>query len=81
MVDGRTQLADWIARRGVNQREAARILGMNFTNLNHLLNGRRRAGLAVAIQIERCTGIPAESWLPTDDGKSDEPALVERVKR
>lgn len=51
--------------------EAARLMGFEKTFLSQLLSGRRSAGLATAITIERHTGIPAEAWLPTDDGKSD----------
>jgi transcriptional regulator with XRE-family HTH domain len=71
MHSGREQLADWIERRGMNQREAARILGMDFTVLNKILLGHRTPGLATALAIQRHTGISVEVWMPTDDGKTD----------
>jgi len=73
MQPGRTQLQDWMDRRGFNQRETARELGMDYTTLNQILTGRRSVGLAIAVRIEQHTGIPVESWIrrtiyPRDDG-------------
>lgn len=52
-------------RRGLNQRETAALLEMNFVSLNQILMVRRRPGLAVAMRIERHTGIDAGIWLRT----------------
>ncbi len=76
MLSGPEQLADWMKRRNVNQREAAVILGLDFTVVNKLLNGFRSPGLQTAITIERATGIPVEAWLPTEGGSS-EPTAAE----
>lgn len=65
---GREALQQWIDRRQVNQREAARIIGVDHTYLNQILSGRRTPGLDNAIQIERATGIAVEVWLPTSEG-------------
>lgn len=70
MQSGRIQLAEWIERRDVNQREAARILEMDFTVLNKILLGHRTPGLATALAIEQRTGIVVESWMPTREGKA-----------
>lgn len=80
MLQGRERLLAWIERSRVNQREAARILGIDHTFLNQILSGRRVPALANAIRIERVTGIAAEAWLPTDDDKSDEaiPAVARK---
>lgn len=82
MQHGRLQLADWIERRGVNQREAAEILEMDHTFLNGILTGRRSPGLATAVAIERRTGVPVEAWMPTSSGKTAEriPALAAKRK-
>ncbi len=68
MNDARTRLADWIERTKVSQRHAAKLLGMHFTFLNNVLTGRRVPGLTNAVKIERVTGIPAVSWVPSLDG-------------
>lgn len=81
MLDGRTQLADWITRRGVNQREAARILDLDHTFLNQILTGRRVPGLANAVRIERVAGISVEAWLPTEVGDDAEPDPASGAKR
>jgi transcriptional regulator with XRE-family HTH domain len=72
MLTARERLAAWIERSKINQREAARLLGMDHTVLNQILKGRRGAGLSSAMRIERATGIPAEAWMPTDDGETGE---------
>jgi transcriptional regulator with XRE-family HTH domain len=70
---GRTQrwsggpdaVRDWMERSGLNQRQAAVRMGIGHTALNHLLCARRRAGLAMALRIQRATGIPVEAWMST----------------
>lgn len=68
-MDGRERLKRWLERSQINQREAARIIGIHFTHLSQILSGRRSPGLANAVVIERETGIPVEAWVPTVDGK------------
>lgn len=70
MQSARAQLADWIERRGLNQREAARLLGLHYTYLSQILLGKRSPGLANAILIQRTTGVSAESWVPTAVGET-----------
>lgn len=62
MHAGPEQLRDWMARRNINQKEAAETLSVNEVFVSQLLNRHRRPGLANAIKIERVTGIPVESW-------------------
>lgn len=75
MISGPDQLRDWLERRKVNQRVAADMLGITEVFLSQLLNNKRTPGLANAINIERTTGIPVESWLLTDvsQGAADTP--------
>lgn len=68
-MTGRERLKHWLKRSNVNQREAARIIGIHFTHLSQILSGRRSPGLANAVVIERETGIPVEAWLPSGEGK------------
>lgn len=57
-----TQLREWIERRGIQQNEAADILGIDQSFVSHILSGRRTPGLRRAVKIERITGIPVSSW-------------------
>lgn len=68
-MNGRERLKHWLTRSNINQREAARIIGIHFTHLSQILSGRRSPGLANAVVIERETGIPVEAWVPTAEGK------------
>lgn len=61
-------LWDWIAKRRVNQREAARLLQIPFITLNHYLHNRRRPGLVRLQHLYEQTGIPIALWLPTRVG-------------
>lgn len=70
MQHGSKQLAGWIDRMGLNQREAARKLGMDFTTLNKLLKAKRFPGRQNAIAIRNLTGIPVDAWEPTLVGDS-----------
>jgi transcriptional regulator with XRE-family HTH domain len=65
----------------MTQRELARLIGVHFTYVNQILAGRRSPGLANALAMERVTGIPAEAWVPTAVGQSDEPVGVGARKR
>jgi len=80
MLKGREQLKAWMTRSRVNQREAAKIIGMDHTFLNQILSGRRFPALANAVRIERITGIPAEAWLATAVGVSSKPVVIEPRK-
>lgn len=74
-MNGRTRLLAWMNRAGLNQKETARDIGLNYTQLSKILTGRQTPGLRNAVLIERYTGIPVEAWLPIEDGKP-----VKRVK-
>lgn len=70
-MNGRARLLAWMNRAGLNQREAAREIGLHFTHLNKILSGYQTPGLRNALLIEGATGIPVESWLPTSVGKTE----------
>lgn len=58
-------LWDWIEKREVNQREAAKLLGLPHVTVNHYLHNRRRPGLSHSEKIFAVTGIPGRLWLET----------------
>lgn len=70
MKSGAAHLKDWMHRRRFLQREAAEYLGFDETFVSQIVNGHRVPGLENAIVIERKTGIPVESWLPSDGDDS-----------
>lgn len=68
MTNGKTRLKAWMDREGLNQRQAAKILGVHYTFLNKLLSltaYQRCPSMRTASRIERVTGIPMVAWLPT----------------
>lgn len=75
MQAGPEQLKDWMRRRGFTQADAARYLVCDESFVSMLMSGRRGAGLANAIKIERLTGIPVEAWAASEVDES-EPAVV-----
>jgi len=71
--NGRERLAQWISRSKLNQLEASRLIGIDPSQLNQILSGRRRPGLDNAVKIEHTTGIVVEAWVPsTMDTNIDE---------
>jgi transcriptional regulator with XRE-family HTH domain len=78
MQTGAKQLADWMRRRTLNQRETAAHFGWDETFISQLVTGKRTPGLANALKIERETGIPVEAWMASDADIS-EPALIDRA--
>lgn len=59
------QLRVWQDRKGINQREAARELGVHYTTYNQFLVRRRLPGRQLAVRIYDLTGIPVHAWTPT----------------
>ena len=57
MTAGAVALRDWMVRRGLNQREAAKVLAVHYMCLNQYLSGKRRPQLAVALRIEAHAGL------------------------
>lgn len=57
------KLRTWMDVHGVSQREGGPMFEVHYSYINALLSGRRRPGLAVAIRIEKLTGVPANGWL------------------
>jgi len=65
MTAGAVALRDWMVRRGLNQREAAKVLAVHYMCLNQYLSGKRRPQLAVALRIEAHAGVSAGLWALT----------------
>lgn len=67
---GRERLREYCDRHGFKQYELAKMLGLADAHLSQLLSGKRTPGLSIAVRIERETGVPAESWLLSERGRS-----------
>ena len=80
-MEARERLRLWIDRSKLNQRMAAKILGVHYTFVNQMVQGRRTPSLATAVMIERHTGIPPGAWVPTDEGKVAPAVAGESRKR
>lgn len=81
MRSGRERLRAWIERSKVKDYEAAEILGVNPVVLSQWLGGARTPGLDNAVKIEQATGVSVESWLLTEEHKSDDDLTVAVPKR
>jgi len=69
-LTARERLALWITRSTLNQLEASRVIGIDPTQLNHILKGKRSPGLLNAVKIERATGITVDGWVSSELGES-----------
>lgn len=65
MQHGSIQLKDWQKRQGMNEREAARKLGVHFTTYNRFIIRVRMPSRRLAITIQDITGIPVAAWTDT----------------
>lgn len=61
-TDGGALLRVWIAERNLKQYEVAEALDTTPNNVSLLCNGHKKPGLALAVRIEKVTGIPVEVW-------------------
>lgn len=81
MKPGRQQLAEWIDRRHIKQREAAKELGFSENFVSLLLKGKRRPGLDHAVILEDVTGIPVRAWRVSQLSDSEKVVRINRVSR
>lgn len=73
MQSGREQLAAWLRRSKLLQRELAVRLSLTDSHLSQILSGVRRPGLPIVARIEDVCGVPMRSWLLKAGGKPAKP--------
>lgn len=56
-------LKDELEARGISQRKFAAIIGVSYSVLNEVVNGKRPVTTEYALKIEVATGIPAHLWV------------------
>jgi len=71
MHSGIEQLQDWMRRKGFNQADAARFLGLDQPTMTRIINGTYRPGLTTAVTIERLAGIPTRAWVDASELESE----------
>ena len=56
-------LKDELNARGISQRKLAAVIGVSYSVLNEVINGKRPINTEYALKIEAATGIPAYIWI------------------
>ena len=56
-------LKDELEARGISQRKFAASIGVSYSVLNEVVNGKRPVTTEYALKIEAATGIPAHLWV------------------
>lgn len=56
-------LKDELEARGLSQRKFANIIGVSYSVLNEVINGKRPVTTEYALKIEAATGTPAYIWV------------------
>ncbi len=56
-------IADELLARSMNQVEFAGLIGMNTSQLNEILNGKRGINAELALLLEKALGIDADYWM------------------
>lgn len=56
-------LKDELQARGISQRRFAELIGLSYSVLNEVINGKRAITTEYALKIEAATGIPAYIWI------------------
>lgn len=68
MEHGASQLAEWIARKGLSQSAAAEKFGIHKATLNKILKRTRLPGRQTATTFRDVAGVPLDAWVPTRVG-------------
>lgn len=76
MIEGRFQLLAWLDRAKLQKQQGAKLIGISGPFMSHILNGKRRPTLPIAVKIEATTGIPVAAWVPMTRG-----GKLRRVRR
>jgi len=56
-------LKDELEARNMSQRKFASLIGVSYSVLNEIINGKRPVTTEYALKIEAATGIPAYIWI------------------
>jgi transcriptional regulator with XRE-family HTH domain len=56
------KIRSWMKKRGLSQRELARVLGVHETTVSRILMGTRRLGVRPAMRLAKEMGVPMETF-------------------
>lgn len=56
-------IKDEILERGISQRNLAQQMGVSYSVLNEVLNGKRPVSIEYALMLEAALGIDADLWI------------------
>ena len=64
-TQGHRRLRRFLKTSGLTPGQLCKIAGLSPPQLSHLLMGRRRASLEVAVKLQKATrrAVPCESWV------------------
>lgn len=68
-------LRDELEARGISQRKFAAVIGVSYSVLNEVINGKRPINTEYALKIEAATGIPAYIWINMQSAYNMQTAL------
>ncbi len=55
-------IRSWMKKRGLSQRELARVLGVHETTISRILTGTWRLGVRPAMRLAKEMGVPMETF-------------------
>jgi HTH-type transcriptional regulator/antitoxin HigA len=73
-------IAEWMDDEGINAAELARRLGVTAKHVSELLSGKAPLSHALALALERVTGVPARIWNQYESGYRADLARREEVQ-
>lgn len=68
---GAARLRVWLDKHKMTQREFAAFAQMHWSYVNHLLAGKKKPSLAVAVNLHALTGIPTDCWATPGESAAD----------
>lgn len=72
-------IAEWMHDEDINAAELARRLGVTRKHVSELLNGKAPLSHALALSLERVTGVPARIWNQYESGYRSDLARIQEA--
>lgn len=76
-------LKDELQARGISQRKFVELIGVSYSVLNEVLNGKRPITTEYALKIEAATGTKAYMWVNMQTARRDNrlSAILEQIRK
>ncbi|MBS1905487.1 MAG: ImmA/IrrE family metallo-endopeptidase [Actinobacteria bacterium] len=72
-------ISEWMEAEGINAAELSRRLGVSRKHVSELLHGKAPLSHALALALERVTGVPARIWNQYESGYREDLARLQEV--